>query len=326
MIERPRRNRKSPVIRKMLEETVLLPSHFIYPLFLKDGKSKSEEISSLPGIYRFNLVDLTKEIETCIKVGVNSFVLFPQVSEKLKDKKATYSYSSKNFYLAAIKKLKQEFPFIVLMSDVAMDPYSSDGHDGLVVNGKIDNDGTLPILAKMALAQAEAGIDIVGPSDMMDGRVGFIRAALDKNNFTDVSIMSYTAKYASAFYGPFRDALDSAPKSGDKKTYQMNPANKLEALREAQLDEQEGADMLMVKPALCYLDIIHVLKESSILPIAAYNVSGEYAMLKAACTNGWLDYNQAMPEILLSIKRAGADIILSYCAKDFAQLYKKLKG
>ena len=188
-------------------------------------------------------------------------------------------------------------------------------------NGLILNDQTLPILADMAVCQAQAGIDIIGPSDMMDGRVGFIREALDKNGFEDTSIMSYTAKYASAFYGPFREALDSAPKSGDKKTYQMNPANKIEALREAELDTLEGADFLMVKPALCYLDIIHLLKESSVLPIAAYNVSGEYAMLKAACEKGWLTYNTAMPEMLLSIKRAGADVILTYFAKDFAQLY-----
>ena len=309
----------------MLEETILQPNHFIYPLFLKDGKSKSEAIPSLPGIYRFNLTDLMKEVELCIGLGIKSFVLFPQVEEKLKDKRATYGYSAKNFYLAAIKKLKREFPEIVLMSDVAMDPYSSDGHDGLVVNGEIMNDETLPILEKMAVAQAEAGIDIIGPSDMMDGRVAHIRTALDKNNFTYVSIMSYTAKYASAFYGPFRDALDSAPKSGDKKSYQMNPANKLEALREAQLDEQEGADIIMVKPALCYLDVIHLLKENTTLPVAAYNVSGEYAMLKAACANGWLNYDQAMPEMLLSIKRAGADVILSYFAKDFAKWHKKQK-
>ena len=206
------------------------------------------------------------------------------------------------------------------MSDVAMDPYSSDGHDGFVQNGKILNDETLPILAKMSIAQAQAGIDILGPSDMMDGRLGFIREALDAEGYTDVSIMSYTAKYASAFYGPFRDALGSAPKSGDKKTYQMNPANKREALLEAQLDFEEGADMMMVKPAICYLDIIHMLKENFDIPITAYNVSGECAMIYAASNNGWLDYEAAMTEMLLSIRRAGADGILSYFAKDFAQL------
>jgi porphobilinogen synthase len=209
------------------------------------------------------------------------------------------------------------------MSDVAMDPYSSDGHDGYVENGKIINDRTLPILGRMAVHQAEAGIDIVGPSDMMDGRVGYIRKALDEAGFMDTAIMSYTAKYASAYYGPFRDALDSAPKFGDKKTYQMDPANKREALREARLDESEGADYLMVKPALCYLDVIHVLRESSDLPIAAYNVSGEYAMLKAAGEKGWINYDRAMPEMLLSIKRAGADVILTYFAEEFAQRFRE---
>jgi porphobilinogen synthase len=210
------------------------------------------------------------------------------------------------------------------MSDVAMDPYSSDGHDGLVIDGQIVNDATLPILCKMAVAQAQAGIDIVGPSDMMDGRVEAIRNALDSEGYENVSIMSYTAKYASAFYGPFRDALESAPKSGDKKSYQMDPANKWEALREAELDSLEGADFLMVKPALCYLDIIHLLKENSDIPIAAYNVSGEYAMLKAAAANGWINYDLAMPEMLLSIRRAGADVILSYFAKEYAIWFSKL--
>ncbi|MFT6727539.1 MAG: porphobilinogen synthase [Flavobacteriales bacterium] len=218
--------------------------------------------------------------------------------------------------------MKEALPDACLMSDVAMDPYSSDGHDGIVENGKIINDPTLDVLSRMSVAQAQAGIDILGPSDMMDGRVRSIRDAVDAAGYSDVSIMSYTAKYASAFYGPFRDALDSAPKSGDKKTYQMDPANKMEALREAILDEEEGADFLMVKPALCYLDVIHLLKETSTLPITAYNVSGEYAMLKAACMNGWLDYNKAMPEMLLSIRRAGADAILTYFAKDYAQLVK----
>jgi porphobilinogen synthase len=229
------------------------------------------------------------------------------------------SYDPANFYLKAIQKIKETFPDVVLMSDVALDPYSSDGHDGLVRNGNIVNDETLPILAKMSVAQAQAGIDIIGPSDMMDGRVGVIRSSLDDAGYAEASIMSYTAKYASAFYGPFRDALNSAPKSGDKKTYQMNPANKSEALIEAQLDIEEGADMIMVKPALCYLDVIHLLKENFATPVTAYNVSGEYAMVHAASQKGWLDYNSAMNEMLLSIKRAGADGILTYFAKDFAQ-------
>lgn len=229
------------------------------------------------------------------------------------------SHRPDNFYLQVIREVKQRFPQVTLMSDVAMDPYSSDGHDGLVREGEIINDETLEILGKMAVAQAQAGIDIVGPSDMMDGRVGHIRSALDQNGFTRVSIMSYTAKYASAFYGPFRDALDSAPKMGDKKTYQMDPANKREALRELYLDLEEGADMVMVKPALCYLDVIHALKEQSTVPVAAYNVSGEYAMIKAAAQNGWLDEQKCMMEMLMSIRRAGADIILTYFAKDFAK-------
>ncbi|MEO9258453.1 MAG: porphobilinogen synthase, partial [Crocinitomicaceae bacterium] len=228
-----------------------------------------------------------------------------------------------NFYLEAIREIKKRFPEMTIMSDVAMDPYSSDGHDGLVIDGKIVNDETLPILGKMSVAQAQAGVDIIGPSDMMDGRIGYIRNELDKAGFTETSIMSYCAKYASAFYNPFRDALDSAPKSGNKLTYQMNPANKREALIEAELDTQEGADMLMVKPALCYLDVIHLLKENSTLPITAYNVSGECAMVYAAAQNGWLDYEKVMPEILLSIRRAGADGILTYFAKDFALWSKK---
>ena len=320
---RPRRNRKSTAIRNLVEETNLGPQHLIYPIFLKDGKNIKEEVSSLPNNYRWSLDRLLPEIEECMNLGVQTFDIFPCVDEVLKDKIASYSYAEDNFYLEAIRQIKARFPESVLMSDVAMDPYSSDGHDGYVENGKIINDTTLPILAKMSLAQAQAGIDIIGPSDMMDGRVGVIREALDQNGFTDVSIMSYTAKYASAFYGPFRDALNSAPKSGDKKTYQMNPANKREALLEAQLDFEEGADMLMVKPALCYLDVIHMLRENFPIPITAYNVSGECAMVYAASKSGYLNYDLAVYEILLSIRRAGADGILTYFAKDFAQMIRK---
>ena len=320
---RPRRNRKSTAIRNLVEETNLGPQHLIYPIFLKDGKNIKEEVSSLPNNYRWSLDRLLPEIEECMNLGVQTFDIFPCVDEALKDKIASYSYAEDNFYLEAIRQIKARFPESVLMSDVAMDPYSSDGHDGYVENGKIINDTTLPILAKMSLAQAQAGIDIIGPSDMMDGRVGVIREALDQNGYTDVSIMSYTAKYASAFYGPFRDALNSAPKSGDKKTYQMNPANKREALLEAQLDFDEGADMLMVKPALCYLDVIHMLRENFPIPITAYNVSGECAMVYAAAKSGYLNYDLAVYEILLSIRRAGADGILTYFAKDFAQMIRK---
>ena len=303
----------------MVQESRLGVENLIFPVFLKDGANIKESIHSLPNIYRWSVDLLLKEIEECLKLGIRVFDIFPAVEEHLKDKTATLSYDPANFYLKAIQKIKETFPEVVLMSDVALDPYSSDGHDGLVREGKIVNDETLPILAKMSVAQAQAGIDIIGPSDMMDGRVGVIRSALDNAGYTETSIMSYTAKYASAFYGPFRDALSSAPKSGDKKTYQMNPSNKNEALIEAQLDVEEGSDMIMVKPALCYLDVIHLLKENFATPITAYNVSGEYAMVHAAAEKGWIDYDLAMNEMLLSIRRAGADGILTYFAKDFAQ-------
>jgi porphobilinogen synthase len=320
MKRRPRRNRKSHAIRSMVEETKLGTENLIYPLFIEDGSGVKTEIKSLPNNFRWSLDTLLPEMDECVHLGLDKFVLFPAVSEELKDSLASYSFASDNFYLDAIRQIKERFPHIELMSDVALDPYSSDGHDGLVRNGKILNDETLPILAKMSIAQAQAGIDIIGPSDMMDGRIGFIREALDAEDYKDVSLMSYSAKYASAFYGPFRDALDSAPKAGDKKSYQMNPANKREALIEAELDVLEGADMLMVKPATCYLDVIHMLRENYDLPITAYNVSGECAMIYAASANGWLDYESAMTEMLLSIRRAGADGILSYFAKDFARI------
>lgn len=323
MLIRPRRNRKSEVIRSMVRETHLSTDHLIYPLFILQNDDKVEPIESMPGQSRLGLSPLLKEIESSIALGINSFVLFPAVDDHLKDQTATYSYAEENFYLESIRKVKEHFPDVILMSDVAMDPYSSDGHDGLVKDGKILNDETLPILDRMAVAQAQAGIDIIGPSDMMDGRIGSIREALDGAGFHETSIMSYCAKYASAFYGPFRDALDSAPKSGDKKTYQMDPANRREASREAILDIEEGADFLMVKPALCYLDVIHDLKSQFDIPVTAYNVSGEYAMLKAASEKGWLDYDATMVETLLSMRRAGADGILTYMAKDFAKWYNK---
>ena len=320
MNQRPRRNRKSIGIREMVAETNLKIESLIYPLFIVNGKNMKIPINSMPNCFRWSLDLLIKEIEICGELGIKNFVLFPAIEDNLKDKTATYSYSSANFYLKAINTIKNKFPEFTLMSDVAMDPYSSDGHDGLVIKGEIDNDQSLPILCKMALSQAEAGIDIIGPSDMMDGRIGAIREVLDDNNFQNTSIMSYTAKYASAFYGPFRDALDSAPKYGDKKTYQMDPRNKKESLIEAELDELEGADILMIKPALSYLDVIQTLKENTNLPVSAYNVSGEYAMVHAAAEKGWLDYDQTFIEVLTSIKRAGADIILTYFAKDFANL------
>ena len=321
MLRRPRRNRQSAAIRGLVVETHLHPQHLVFPLFMLDGSGIKSEIHSMPGIYRFSPDNLMREIESCMALGLKSFVLFPAVAEQLKDKTATYSWSPDNFYLKTAREIKKRFPECCLISDVALDPYSSDGHDGLVRDGEIVNDDTLPILARMSVAQAEAGFDMLGPSDMMDGRVGVIRAALDAQGFTKTGILAYTAKYASAMYGPFRDALDSAPKSGDKKTYQMNPANSREALIEAELDTAEGADMLMVKPALHYLDVIQLLKQNANLPIAAYHVSGECAMLRAACNNGWLDFEKAMPEALLSIRRAGADVILTYFAKEFAQRY-----
>lgn len=306
----------------MVEETKLSMDDFIYPMFVIEGSKQMIEVKSMPGQYRWSLDLLLKEIEACVEVGVKSFCIFPAIDDAKKDKYATESHNPDGLYPTVLSQIKANFPDIALMTDVAMDPYSSDGHDGIVENGQILNDETLEVLGKMALVQAQAGADIIGPSDMMDGRVGHIREVLDDNDFTNVSIMSYTAKYASAFYGPFRDALDSAPKSGDKKTYQMNPANSNEALIEAELDELEGADFLMVKPALAYLDIIKLLKTNFNLPISAYNVSGEYAMIKAASQNGWIDGDAAMMESLLSIKRSGADIILSYFAKDVAKFLK----
>ena len=318
MYNRPRRNRKSAAIRNLVQENWVSVNDLIFPMFLMEGKNTKSQIASMPGINRLSSDLMLKEIEACMKLGLTHFCIFPAIADKLKDKKATEGLNKKGLYPSTIKLIKKNFPEAVIMTDVAMDPYSSDGHDGLVKDGKILNDETLEILAKMALVQAEAGADIIGPSDMMDGRVGYIREALDDVGYTDVSIMSYTAKYASAFYGPFRDALDSAPKFGDKKTYQMNPANSREAILEAELDFNEGADYLMVKPALSYLDIIKTLKDNFTLPIAAYNVSGEYAMVKAAAAKGWIDEKRVRDEILLSMKRAGADIILTYFAKEFA--------
>jgi porphobilinogen synthase len=324
---RPRRNRQSAVIREMVQETRLHVSDFIFPLFVTEGQNVRSEVSSMPGIFRYSPDLLLAEIADCVALGIKTFDLFPQLPESKKDKFATESLNPDGLYLKTIRAIKAQFPDVCLMTDVAMDPYSIDGHDGIVENsgpksGRILNDETLIVLGQMAVAQAQAGTDIVGPSDMMDGRVGYIRQALDSEGFTDISIMAYTAKYASAFYGPFRDALDSAPKFGDKKTYQMNPANSREALVEADLDQAEGADFLMVKPALAYLDVIKLLHDNYDLPIAAYNVSGEYAMIKAAAQNGWLDNDRAMMESLLAIKRAGASVILTYFAKEAAELMR----
>ena len=324
---RPRRNRRNAAIRGLARESRLHPEQLIYPLFCVDGSGIEEPIVTLPGMARLSEDKLLAEIERSWNQGIRNFCLFPAVEEHLKDKVATHSWADDNFYLRIARSVKERFPECSLMSDVAMDPYSSDGHDGVVTeDGRIDNEATLPILARMSVAQAQAGFDWIGPSDMMDGRIGVIREALDEKGYHETGILAYTAKYASAFYGPFRDALDSAPKSGDKKTYQMDPANVTEALREVELDEMEGADIVMVKPALAYLDVIRAVKEHTALPVAAYNVSGEYALVKAGAAAGFLDAEAGMLEVLGAIRRAGADIILTYFAPEYAAWYKQQHG
>jgi len=319
---RPRRNRRTEAVRNMVQETRLHPHQLILPFFLVDGEGIKNEISSMPGVYRFSIDLALIEASECAELGLKNFILFPAIEEKYKDKYATWSYHPDCFYLKAIAAFKKHLPDCTIITDVAMDPYSSDGHDGIYQDGVILNDQTLAVLGKMAIAQAQAGADIMGPSDMMDGRVQFIRKALDDAGYTQVSIMSYTAKYASCFYGPFREALDSAPKHGNKLTYQMHPANRREALVEAEHDTFEGADYLMVKPALAYLDIISDLKTYSHLPIVAYNVSGEYSMIKASAEKGWVNEQAAMLEVLTAISRAGADIIITYFARAFAEYYR----
>jgi porphobilinogen synthase len=320
---RPRRNRSSESVRALVRETVLTPSNFILPLFVCEGKGVTDPIVSMPNQSRLSIDRLVKKAKEAVDVGIPAVALFPKLSDNHKDRLAKESANRDGLIPRAVRELKSALPHLTIITDVAMDPYSTDGHDGLVKSGKILNDETLPILAEMALCQAEAGADWIAPSDMMDGRVGYIRRALDKNGFADRSILAYTAKYASAFYGPFRDALDSAPKSGDKKTYQMDPANRREALREALLDAKEGADVLMVKPALAYLDVISELRRQTTLPIAAYQVSGEYAMILGAAERGWLDEEAAMMEALVGIKRAGASMILSYYATKACQIIQR---
>lgn len=315
---RPRRNRKHPTIRAMVREHHVGPEHFILPLFIHAGDD-DVPIGAMPGCMRLSPAGLMREVEAARAVGVHAFALFPAVADALKTPDGREAHNPNGLIPNTLKALKDRWPDVVLVTDVALDPYNSDGHDGIVAkDGRILNDETIAVLCKQALSQARAGADIVAPSDMMDGRVGALRLALDGEGFNEVSILAYTAKYASAFYGPFREALDSAPKSGDKKTYQMDPGNRREALREASLDAAEGADMLMVKPAGPYLDVISDLRAATPLPIAAYQVSGEYAMLKAACERGWLDEKRAVLESLLSIRRAGADVILTYYARQAA--------
>jgi porphobilinogen synthase len=315
LLNRPRRNRKNPVIRAFARATDLRPSHFIYPLFIHDQKDDLP-IASMPGCARLSPDGLLREAEAALAVGVGALVLFPAIDDALKTPGAEEAHHPDGLVPRAIRALKERFPELVVCTDVALDPYSSMGHDGLVADdGRILNDQTIEVLCRQALCQAQAGADVIAPSDMMDGRIGALRRTLDDNGFTDTSLLSYTAKYASAFYGPFRDALDSAPRGGDKKTYQMDPANAREALRELALDEAEGADMVMVKPAGPYLDVIRRVREATALPVAAYQVSGEYAMLAAAAQNGWLDERAAVLESLLAIRRAGADVILTYFAR-----------
>ena len=319
LAERPRRNRKHPWVRKMICETQLGVEHLILPLFIFDGEGR-QPIASMPGQARLGHAALLEEVGLAQTDGVGAIVLFPAEKEELKTADGAEAYNPDGLVPRAIRAIKETYPEMIIVTDVALDPYSSDGHDGLVsATGEILNDETVEILVRQALVQAEAGADIIAPSDMMDGRIGAIREALDESGHTHVSIMSYTAKYASSFYGPFRDALDSAPKFGDKKTYQMDPANVREALREVEADECEGADILMVKPAGPFLDVIRAVREETNLPVAAYQVSGEYAMLKAAAERGWLDEKKVVLESLLGIRRAGADVILTYFARDVAR-------
>tara|TARA_Y100001968_G_C19380329_1_gene729964 strand:+ start:329 stop:1327 length:999 start_codon:yes stop_codon:yes gene_type:complete len=327
---RPRRLRRSPALRSMVRENIISPSDFIYPLFIHEGNDV-QPIPAMPGANRWTLESVIREVERAWDLGIRCIVLFPKIDESLKTEDGCECFNDKGLIPKAIERLKKEVPQMTIMTDVALDPYSIDGHDGIVSSeGIVLNDETIELLCRQAVVQAQAGADLIGPSDMMDGRVGAIREALDDEGFEEVGIISYTAKYSSAYYGPFREALDSAPRSTsskqipkDKSTYQMDPANSREAITEAQLDEQEGADILMVKPGLAYLDIIYRLREESELPIAAYNVSGEYSMIKAAAEKGWVDERSVVLETLLSFKRAGADLILTYHACDAA---KWLKG
>ncbi len=315
---RPRRLRKNEALRSLIRETHLNASQLVYPLFIMPGKKIRQEIPSMPGVYRISVDQLGGEAKELLQLGINSVILFG-LPEK-KDSMGSGAHAKDGIIQRAIKELKQKVPTLTVITDVCLCGYTDHGHCGCLINKEVDNDATLEILAKTALSHASAGADIVAPSDMMDGRVAEIRAALDENNFDMIPIMSYAVKYASAFYGPFRDAADCTPQFGDRRSYQMDPANSREALREATLDVDEGADILMVKPAVAYLDIISKLRDEFDLPIAAYHVSGEYAMIKAAAAQGWIDGEKVMYETLLSIKRAGADIILTYFAKDMARL------
>jgi porphobilinogen synthase len=322
IIQRPRRLRRTETLRRMVREHHLQVEDLIYPLFVMEGEGQVEEISSMPGSYRYTLDLLLPEVQEAYQLGIGAIALFPLIPHHQKDNAGTESYNPNGLIPRTVRAIKQAVPDILVITDVALDPYSSEGHDGIVQDGQILNDETVAVLVKQALVQAEAGANFVAPSDMMDGRVGAIRQALDAQGWINVGILAYSAKYASAYYGPFRDALDSAPKFGDKKTYQMDAANATEAIKEVDLDIAEGADIVMVKPALAYLDIICRIKQHTNLPVAAYNVSGEYAMIKAAAEQGWIDEKKVILETLTSMKRAGADLILTYFAKEVALMLK----
>jgi len=318
-----RRNRilrQSAAIRSMVTETRLAPENFIVPLFIIEGENQSSEISSMPNYYRRS-IDLTvKEVKELWEMGLKCVLIFVKSKDELKDNLGTEALNANGLMQRSIRAIKEAVPEMVVMTDVALDPYSSFGHDGIVENGEIVNDTTVEVLAKMSVSHARAGADFVAPSDMMDGRIGAIRQALEESGFTKTGIMAYSAKYASSFYGPFRDALDSAPGFGDKKTYQMDYANRVEAIRETIMDVEEGADIVMVKPALSYLDIIREVKNAVDVPVSCYNISGEYAMIKAAAKMGWIDEDKAILETLTSMKRAGADMIATYFAKQAVRL------
>ncbi|ACB50839.1 delta-aminolevulinic acid dehydratase [Crocosphaera subtropica ATCC 51142] len=318
LIHRPRRLRRTEALRRLVKETELTVNDLIYPVFVMEGENIKQEIPSMPQCYRYSLDLLLKELQDVVNLGIKAIALFPLIADEKKDNQGTESYNPNGLVQRTVKAIKQEIPQLIVITDVALDPYSPYGHDGIVENGQILNDETVEVLVKMALSHAEAGADLVAPSDMMDGRIGAIRRALDVEGWINVGILAYSAKYASAYYGPFRDALASAPKFGDKQTYQMDIANSREAIKEIALDIEEGADLLMIKPALAYLDIIRRVRDYTHLPVVAYNVSGEYAMIKAAGQQGWIDEKKVILETLTSMKRAGADLILTYFAKEVA--------
>ena len=323
LVKRPRRLRTSSAIRALVAENSLSVNDLMTPLFILEGEGQQKEIPSMPGYYKKSLDLTVEDVKELYAMGLKSVLLFVQVDDSLKDNSGTEAINPEGLMQQAVRAIKEAVPEMLVMTDVALDPYSSYGHDGIVEDGKIVNDPTVEVLAEMALSHARAGADFVAPSDMMDGRIKSIRKRLDEEGFENTGIMSYSAKYASSFYGPFRDALDSAPGFGDKKTYQMNPANAIEGVKEALLDIEEGADMVMVKPGLPYLDMVHRVKQVSEVPVSVYHVSGEYAMIKAAAAKGWIDEDTAIMESLLSFKRAGADLIATYFSRDAVRLLGK---